>query len=131
MPRTGGAHSGGRSHISPRSAFEYSLLPRERGDRAKHRARNLPSPFRYILISGTNLDPARLSQLGWAAMLPHELNEIRPNDKPVFFPRPLPVQQASFLQVDQPNVILVTWKQAKIGKAAFYGLLKPAAKPRP
>ena len=84
--------------------------------------------FRYVLSSGMKLDPARLSQLGWEAMSPLEVNEIRPNDKPVFIPRTLNANQASFLHVDQPNVVLVTWKIAEDRKGSILRFIETGGK---
>jgi alpha-mannosidase len=46
-------------------------------------------------------------------MSPIEINEITPQDKAVTPPRPLAATESSFLEVDQPNVVLVTWKRAE------------------
>jgi alpha-mannosidase len=42
-----------------------------------------------------------------------EVNEIRSQDKAVNRPRPLQSAAGSFLKVDQPNLVLVTWKGAE------------------
>jgi len=69
--------------------------------------------FRYALTSGRDLNPGALSRLGWEEMAPLEIDEIKPQDKAVALPRPLASTETSFLQVDQPNVVLVTWKRAE------------------
>jgi hypothetical protein len=69
--------------------------------------------FRYAVTSGRNLSPGALSRLGWEEMAPIEINEITSEDKAVAPPRPLAAKESSFLQVDQPNVVLVTWKRAE------------------
>jgi hypothetical protein len=69
--------------------------------------------FRYAVTSGRNLSPGALSRLGWAEMSPIEIDEIKPQDKAISPPRPLASAQSSFLEVDQPNVLLVTWKRAE------------------
>jgi hypothetical protein len=69
--------------------------------------------FRYAVTSGRNLNPGALSRLGWEEMAPIEINEITPQDKAVTPPRPLAATESSFLQVDQPNVVLTTWKRAE------------------
>jgi len=84
--------------------------------------------FHYVLSSGATLDPAGLSKLGWEAMSPLEVNEIRPNDKPVFVPRTLNADQASFLQVDHVNVVLVTWKLAEDRKGSILRFLETGGK---
>jgi hypothetical protein len=69
--------------------------------------------FRYAVTSGQNLSPGALSRLGWEEMSPIETNEITPQDKAISPPRPLASAESSFLEVDQPNVVLVTWKRAE------------------
>jgi alpha-mannosidase len=69
--------------------------------------------FRYAVTSGRNLSPGTLSRLGWEEMSPIEVNEIKAQDKAISPPRPLDSAEASFLQIDQPNVVLVTWKRAE------------------
>ncbi|HUY13797.1 MAG TPA: polysaccharide lyase family protein [Terriglobia bacterium] len=69
--------------------------------------------FRYVLTSGRRLDPAALSRLGWAEMTPLEVDAIIHNDKATNAPEPLDAASQSFLQVSQPNVVLVTWKRAE------------------
>ena len=71
--------------------------------------------FRYVLTSGDHLPPAALSRLGWEEMTPAEVDRITSQDKALDSPRPLDAAQGSFLQVDQPNVALVTWKMAEDG----------------
>jgi alpha-mannosidase len=80
--------------------------------------------FRYVLTSGRNLGPDALSRLGWEAVSPLEMNEIRLQDKAFNSPRPLSPASGSFLQVDQPNVVLVTWKWAEDEKGTILRLLE-------
>jgi hypothetical protein len=75
--------------------------------------------FRYVLSSGNKLQPAFLSRSGWEEMSPLETNEIVPNDKVDNPQRPLDSAQGSFLEVDQPNVVLVTWKRAEEGEGTI------------
>ncbi len=69
--------------------------------------------FRYAVTSGRNLSAGALSRLGWEEMSPIEVNEIKSQDKAISPPRPLDAVEGSFLQVDQPNVVLVNWKRAE------------------
>ena len=75
--------------------------------------------FRYVLNSGKKLPPASLSRLGWEEMSPLEMNEIIENDKVDNPPRPLDSAHGSFLQVDQPDVVLVTWKRPEVGEGTI------------
>jgi alpha-mannosidase len=84
--------------------------------------------FRYALSSGRDLTPEHLSQLGRAEMTPLEVDEIISNDKAVSIPAPLPSDQASFLQIDQPNVVLVTWKVADDGDGMIMRFLEVGGK---
>ena len=59
-------------------------------------------------------------------MTPLESNEIIENDKEVRPPRPLDKAQGSFLQVSQPNVILVNWKNAEDGRRTVLRFLEVA-----
>ena len=69
--------------------------------------------FRYAITSGRELSAGTLSRLGWEEMSPLEVNEIQSQDKAINPPRPLDSTEGSFLQVDPPNVVLVTWKRAE------------------
>jgi alpha-mannosidase len=69
--------------------------------------------FRYVVTSGRRLPQGSLSRLGWEAMSPFELNEIVSQDKVGNPPRPLGPAQGSFVQVDHPSVVLVTWKRSE------------------
>ncbi len=80
--------------------------------------------FRYVLTSGNNLTPAALSKLGWEEMSPLEKDHITSQDKAVDSPRPLPADQNSFLQVSQPDVVLVTWKVAEDGAGTVMRFLE-------
>jgi alpha-mannosidase len=85
--------------------------------------------FRYVLTSGTNLEPGALSRLGWEEMTPLETNEITESDKEFSPPRPLSAAAESFLQVSPPNVVLVNWKTAENGHGTILRFLELAGKP--
>jgi alpha-mannosidase len=84
--------------------------------------------FRYVLTSGSNLEPAHLSRVGREEMSPLEVDQITPQDKAINSARPLNSAQGSFLQVDQADVALVTWKQAEDGKGTILRFLELAGK---
>jgi len=65
--------------------------------------------FRYDLVSGEKLNPAQLTRAGWEAMTPLESDMVNA----AFAPGPLPATEASVLQMDNPNVAIVTWKRAE------------------
>jgi hypothetical protein len=80
--------------------------------------------FRYVLTSGDHLPPVDLSRLGWEEMTPAEVDQITSQDKALENPRPLDAAQGSFVQVDQPNVVLVTWKIAEDGDGTVLRFLE-------
>ena len=80
--------------------------------------------FRYVVASGRNLSPGTLSRFGWEEMSPIEASEIKPQDKAVNPPRPLDASEGSFLRIDQPNVVLVTWKVAEDDQGTILRLLE-------
>jgi len=87
--------------------------------------------FRYVLTSGDQLQPAGLSRLGWEEMTPAEVDQITSQDKALDTPRPLDAAQGSFVQVDQPNVVLVTWKVAEDGDGTILRFLEVGGQAKP
>jgi len=69
--------------------------------------------FRYVLTSAPAIASSDLTRMGWEALTPLEADEINYEDKFVNHPGPLDPVQGSFLSVDNPSVVLVTWKQAE------------------
>ena len=84
---------------------------------------------RYVFTSGRKLSPGVLSKLGWDAMSPFELDEIIEQDKIDNPARPLDPTQGSFVQVDNPAVVLVTWKQAEDGKGTIMRFVETNGQP--
>jgi hypothetical protein len=84
--------------------------------------------FRYVVSSGRDLSPENLSQFGRAEMTPLETDEIISNDKAVKTPAPLPADESSFLQIDQPNVVLEAWKLADDGDGMVIRFLEIGGK---
>jgi alpha-mannosidase len=84
--------------------------------------------FRYVLTSGTNLEPAHLSRVGREEMSPLEVDQITSQDKAINAARPFSSAQGSFLKVDQADVALVTWKAAEDGKGTILRFLELAGK---
>jgi alpha-mannosidase len=79
--------------------------------------------FRYVITSAASTDPASLSHAGWEEVTPLEQDEIQPQDKALDLPRPLSGKQASFLQIDDPGVLLDTWKPAEDGNGDMLRLI--------
>ena len=71
-----------------------------------------------------SMSPADLSRLGWEEMTPAEVDWITKQDKAIDTPRPLAAKQGSFVQVNQPNVVLMTWKMAEDGEGTIMRFLE-------
>jgi len=84
--------------------------------------------FRYVMSSGRDLSPEYLGKLGRAEMTPLEVDEIISNDKAVKTPAPLPSDESSFLEIDQPNVVLTAWKVADDGDGMIIRFLEVGGK---
>ncbi len=82
--------------------------------------------FRYVLTSAKDFDPPALSRLGWESMEAPVLDSVINQDKAGNPDEPLPAEGASFLEVNSPNVVLVTWKLAENGKGTILRLQETA-----
>ena len=71
--------------------------------------------FRYVITSSAQTDAQSLSRMAWGEMTPLEKDQIQSQDKAVELPRPLNGKQGSFLSIDDPNIVLDTWKPAEDG----------------
>ncbi len=69
--------------------------------------------FRYIITSAPSTSEGQLSRLGWEEMTPLEFDEITHQDKALNQPLSLDGVQGSFIQIDDPNVLLDTMKPAE------------------
>jgi len=86
--------------------------------------------FRYVITSATRTDAAVLSRMGWQESTPLEHDEIRSQDKALDLPRPLNGNEASFLTVDDPDLLLDTWKPAEDGKGTILRFIDLGSEPR-
>ena len=84
--------------------------------------------FRYVLTSGHHMSTADVSHFGWEEATPAEVDWITEEDKEVDSPRPLAPKEESFVHVDQPNVVLMTWKMAEDGDGTVMRFLETGGK---
>jgi hypothetical protein len=83
--------------------------------------------FRYVLTSGSDLNPAALSRLGRESLTPLELGELNANDK-LKTRGSLPDTAASFLSLDGDGVDIETLKPAEDGNGYVVRLLETGGK---
>ena len=86
--------------------------------------------FRYIITSATRTDPAALSRMGWEESTPLEHDQIGSQDKALDLPRPLNGNAASFLTIDDPDLLLDTWKPAEDGNGTILRFVDLGGEPR-
>jgi hypothetical protein len=86
--------------------------------------------FRYIITSAAHTDAPGLSRMGWEEATPLEEDEIRSQDKALDLPRPLDGLRDSFLSVDDPDLLLDTWKPAEDGNGTILRLIDLGGTPR-
>jgi len=79
--------------------------------------------FRYVVTSAPSTQATELSRLGWEEMTPLEKDEVTSQDKALNPPRPLDGKQGSFLQINDANLLLDTWKPAEDGKGMILRFL--------
>jgi alpha-mannosidase len=79
--------------------------------------------FRYVITSASTTSPAQLSRMGWEEMTPLESDLITSQDKAQNGPQVLNGGQASFLQMDDRDVLLEAWKPAEDGNGTILRFL--------
>ena len=82
--------------------------------------------FRYVMTSAERLDPAALTRMGWESMEAPAVDVVSNQDKVGNPDEPLPAEGTSFLEINAPNVALVTWKLAEDGKGTILRLQETA-----
>ena len=78
------------------------------------------------MTSSASLNPLELTRLGWEVARPVELDYVMGKDKVGNPDRPLPAEGASFLELDQPDVMLTDWKLAEDGHGTILRLQETA-----
>lgn len=85
--------------------------------------------FRYVMTSAERFDPAALSRMGWQSMEPPAIGQIASHEKVANTQGQLPASGTSFLEIDNPDVALVTWKLAEDGSGTILRLKEIAGRP--
>ncbi|HEY3744164.1 MAG TPA: glycoside hydrolase family 38 C-terminal domain-containing protein, partial [Bryobacteraceae bacterium] len=79
--------------------------------------------FRYVITSAAQTDAPALSRMGWEEATPFEEDQIQSQDKALDLPRPLDGKQGSFVTVDDPDLLLDTWKPAEDGNGTIVRMI--------
>jgi alpha-mannosidase len=79
--------------------------------------------FRYVITSTASIDPVALSRLGWEESTPLEISEVTASDKAVEWKRPLDGKSGSFLELDDPALVLEAWKPAEDSRGTILRIL--------
>jgi alpha-mannosidase len=80
--------------------------------------------FRYMLTSGSSVDPAASTRFGIEAMTPLEVTQVPQAPGELR----LPLDQAGLLEIDGPGVNLSTWKMAEDGQGSVLRLQETAGR---
>ena len=86
--------------------------------------------FRYLVTSGSELNPADLSRLGREALTPLEVGQLIDNDKVQPSQGSLPSAQGSFLEIDGGGVEIEALKPAEDGNGYVVRLLETGGNAR-
>jgi alpha-mannosidase len=86
--------------------------------------------FRYVITSASQTDAPALSRMAWQETTPLEENQIRSQDKALDRPRPLHANEGSLLSVDDPDLLLDTWKPAEDGNGTILRFIDLGGMPR-
>jgi alpha-mannosidase len=79
--------------------------------------------FRFVVTSGASTDLTALSHRGWEEVTPFEVHEIRSQDQAIELHRPLNGKEGTFLTIDDPDLVLDTWKPAEDGDGTILRLI--------
>jgi alpha-mannosidase len=80
--------------------------------------------FRYAITSSAQFEPAAITRFGWNALTPLERDDVSGSQDV----SALPDQQASMLEISDPGVTLLTWKQAEDGDGSILRVQESAGK---
>ncbi|PYV26908.1 MAG: hypothetical protein DMG27_05385, partial [Acidobacteria bacterium] len=110
------------SEFHPKSSTIFSYVMNNYWDTNYRAAQGGDFVFRYVVTSSGGFAPQVFTRLAWNSLRPVELDYVVGQDKAGNPERPLPPEGSSFLEIDQPNVALVTWKRAEDGQGAVLRL---------
>lgn len=102
--------------FEPRSATAFAYVMNNYWNTNYVAAQGGDFTFRFVLTSAPALTPAALSRVGWEETTPLERTLVKAQDRAAPGGEPLPAAKMSFLQIDNPDVLLSTWKQAEAGE---------------
>jgi len=86
--------------------------------------------FRYVVTSAGRTDGSALSRLGWEEATPFEVDQIRSQDKALNLPQQLDGNAGTFVSIDDPDLLLDTWKPAEDGNGTILRFIDLGGKPR-
>jgi hypothetical protein len=85
--------------------------------------------FRYTLTSARTLDQTALARMGWEETTPLERTLVKSQDQTYPARKTLPAAQSSFVNVENPSVLLSTWKLSEDGAGTVMRFIELGGKP--
>lgn len=79
--------------------------------------------FRHVVTSAAAIDVVNLSRRAWEEMTTLEVTEVTPSEKAVAKKRSVQGKSGRFLNINDPAVLLDTWKPAEDGRGTILRLL--------
>ena len=111
------------SHFADRSGTIFSYAMNNTWNTNYDAGQGGDTELRYVVTSTPSTDPVALSRMGWEEATPLESDEITRQDKAVDSQRTLSGKQGSFLEIDDPSVVVEAWKAAEDGRGTILRLL--------
>ncbi len=111
------------SHFADRSGTVFSYAMNNTWNTNYDAGQGGDTELRYVVTSAPSTDPVALSRMGWEEATPLESDEITRQDKAVDSQRTLSGKQGSFLEIDDPSVVVEAWKAAEDGRGTILRLL--------
>jgi alpha-mannosidase len=107
------------TEFAPKNATAFSYVMNNYWNTNYIAAQGGELTFRYVLTSTWSQDQAALSRMGWEETTPLERTLFKAQDRAGSNRGPLPATTSSFLQVNNPSVVISTWKPAEDGAGSI------------
>lgn len=106
--------------FKPRSATIFSWLMSNYWSTNFKSSQGGEDTFRYVVMDAAKFDPAQWTRSGWERMTPLESDAVPAS------PSPDGIHSASFLSINNANVVMSAWKRAEDGNGSIVRLTEIA-----
>lgn len=106
------------AEFQPRSGAIFSWIMSNYWDTNFASSQGGDFEFDYSFVSAPEFDAEALTRMGWEAMTPLESDDVHASTSA----GALPQEAASFVSIDQPGIVMTTWKLAEDGDGSILRL---------